>query len=588
MDRLPNQDEMSEDPYRSIMRMANDGIVVIQDDAVVLANRAFCRILDYDESSLTGKSFNELLDPVTAHLFKESQEGFNWGEEDRPSFRARLQNHDGSIVDVDMSTADFIFEGKPAIVAVVRDITEKIAMQAALEDSESRYKALYDSSPITYFTLTVHGIILQANKAAEKLLGYSTKDLLKRNISTFFDSDDSMETAGVQILSEVAQGKRITDLEIQMKKSNDKLIWVSVTANLVVSPDQTPTIGFMAMDINRRKMAEKREREERARADLYLEVMTHDLNNVNQNILFTLGYIEGVFDLPENLQTIIRDANWNVRRAARMIANMKTIITLRDTPPSKEPVDPYIQYEKALAAVREDLHWKTITINSELVLNEYTVVGYNFLEKVFFNIIHNAAVYDNDDDIVIDLNVEYMEKKRRIRLSFEDNGPGMSERLKEHIFRRTGDPSEQVVGRGLGLTLTDLIVRDLGGRIWAEDKVDDDPSKGTKIKLELPLWIEEAELPCGRESCIRFYKSNQCLFCEPVYEILILVADELGIPEETIALINIDDPNSGVSEEDIPMLPCVRICDSELVGLVTDEQIRNNLFTLLVKPCYPE
>jgi signal transduction histidine kinase len=316
--------------------------------------------------------------------------------------------------------------------------------------------------------------------------------------------------------------------------------------------------------------------------------MTHDLNNVNQNILFSLGYIDGVFDLPENLQLTIRDANWNVRRAARMIAAMKTIITMIDTPPIKEPVDLHTQYERALASVQDDLHWKKITVNSELKADEYTVVGHKFLERVFFNILHNAAVYDSDDDITIDLKVEYMDKKRRIRLSFEDNGPGMSEKLKAHIFRRTGDPSEQVVGRGLGLTLTDLIVRDLGGRIWAEDKVEGDSSKGTRIKLEIPLWVEEAELICGRESCIRFYKSNQCLFCEPVYEILLLVADELGIHENSIQIINVDDPNAGISEAELPMLPCVRICESELVGLVSDEQVRNNLFSLLVKPCYPE
>ena len=138
---------------------------------------------------------------------------------------------------------------------------------------------------------------------------------------------------------------------------------------------------------------------------------------------------------------------------------------------------------------------------------------------------------------------------------------------------RTGDPSEQVVGRGLGLTLTDLIVRDLGGRIWAEDKMDGDPSKGTRIIFELPLWVEKAELLCGEASCIRFYKSADCLFCEPVYEILMLVADELGIPEETIKSINVDDPKAGISEAELPMLPCIRICDSELVGLVSDDAI---------------
>jgi len=64
---------------------------------------------------------------------------------------------------------------------------------------------------------------------------------------------------------------------MQFQKADGRPIWVSVRANLLEYLDKSSNIGFLATDIDRRKNAETRENKERERANLYLEVMTHDL-----------------------------------------------------------------------------------------------------------------------------------------------------------------------------------------------------------------------------------------------------------------------------------------------------------------------
>ena len=171
---MPDQHSNSkkqEDQYASMIKMANDGIIIIQDETIMLANPAFQRMLGHEDDSLVGRPITDLLETTTAHLYSEVQEKFDWGEWGRPSFRIRFQRNDGTVLNVEISTSDLIHEGKPAILGIVRDITHQLELEAAIDASETRYRALYDSSPIAYFSLSLIGNILQVNKAAEQLLG---------------------------------------------------------------------------------------------------------------------------------------------------------------------------------------------------------------------------------------------------------------------------------------------------------------------------------------------------------------------------------------------------------------------------------
>jgi len=246
----------------------------------------------------------------------------------------------------------------------------------------------------------------------------------------------------------------------------------------------------------------------------------------------------------------------------------------------------YIQIAKF--AVEEDFPWKKILLTTNIKKGEFLVAGHEYLHQVCFNIIHNSLSYDESKVVEIEVNAEQIDNLKMVRLEFIDKGPGVPDATKEFIFRRTGSPDEQIVGRGLGLTLVHQIVRSLGGRIKAEDRVAGDHTQGVKFVIMLPMWVEAAELPCGRNTCITFYRSNHCVFCDPAMETLLSVLNEQGVPPSMVESINVDDPSAGIDREEMPMLPFIKICDEELSGFISDESIRSAVAKLAMMHCYPD
>ena len=576
-----------QDEYFGMVMLANDGIIILQDDRIVMANPAFLEMLGFDFVDLEGKPITDLLEPTTAHQFEEVQEGFNWGQSGRPAFRTRFLKKDRTLVHVEISTSDFVFSRKPAIMGIVRNVSQQVELEAAVDASESRYRALFDSSPISYFSLSLMGNVLQVNKAATRLLGYEEDDLLRRNFSSFIPDGEGKEIVG-QMLSEAANGKTVEDFEMQMKTADGRSTWVSVTANLLEYSDQSSTIALMALDIDRRKNAEAREQLERNRANLYLEVMTHDLNNVNQSLLFSTGLLENSEDIPEQYRPLLHESSWNVRRAARMVANLRSLFRLANEPPTRTKVDFNDFLQSSLSVVRGDFPWKTLELTTNIEKGKFEVAGHQYLEQVCFNILHNAMTFDEQDTVVLEVNAEIVDAVKMVRIEFADRGPGVPDSAKEFIFRRTGSPDDQIVGRGLGLTLVDRIVKNIGGKIRVEDIVKGDPSQGARFVLMLPLWIEAPELHCGRNTCITFYKSNHCVFCDPAMEILTTVLDSLGVPQSMVESINVDDPGVEITDEELPMLPYIKICKQELTGFISESSIRSSVMNLLMTNCYPD
>jgi len=76
--------------------------------------------------------------------------------------------------------------------------------------------------------------------------------------------------------------------------------------------------------------------------------------------------------------------------------------------------------------------------------------------------------------------------KEYIRISVEDNGPGISDEFKEKIFGRFSRGKTNAKGKGLGLYLIKSLVEDFHGKVWVEDRVPGDHAKGARFVVMLP------------------------------------------------------------------------------------------------------
>ncbi len=561
---------------QKMMDVVHDGMVIIQDEDIIMMNEIFSDMLGYQSNDILDTAFEDIIEAQTRRRDRDIIDRLLAGES-VSQFATRLISKTGEIVHVEVKPTAVNFDDAPAILACIKNVSTEVALENAVADLEKRFANLYDMSPVAYFMLDRDGTIEQVNAAAEELLGEDAEELVGKQISVYFPVPKLGYDPAADIVREVLRGKSVNDLEMEMRRSDGRAIWISASSRALESEsDRHVTIGFTAVDITRRRAMEQKLRQESERANLYMEVMTNDLNMTNQNVLFALEDLSISVDLPERLQGLLSETSWSLRSAARMIANMGVLISLDHEPPVKSKTKLLPHFRKAVREATRDFEWKTLDINSNIEDISFEVNGHAFMWYIFFNIIHFSSRSDTSDKVKLEINAELTETDDMLRIEFTDYGPGIPDEQKSQIFRRNGAAADQLEGKGLGLTLADRYITDLGGRIWVEDRVSDNPSKGSKFVILLPLWKEAIQLPP-----ILYYKSDHCIFCGPVLSTLTIVLNELGLGVSALQIINVDDEDAPVTEEDLPALPTIQMGSEQLSGFLSEDDLREAVSKML-------
>jgi PAS domain S-box-containing protein len=561
---------------QNILDVVNEGMIVIQDEDVIMANSAFADMLESDHDELIDVAFEDLVDKMARRHDSALINSFVNGE-DLSRFSTRLASKSGNALHVEITPSSLKIDGKPAILASVKNISKQIALESAVAELENRFASLYDMSPVAYFTLNRNGVIEQVNAATEELLRTTAEEIIGKPLSAFLPEPKPGYSPGADIIREVLLGKSVKDLEMEFRCSEGRSLWVSVSARALTSGVDRPIeIALTAVDITRRRAMEQNLREESERANLYLDVMTSDLNMTNQNVLFVLEDISISVDLPERLRTLLSETAWGLRNAARMIANIGVLISLDQSPPEKQQTRLLPHFNKAVREALRDFEWKTIKITSNIADHAFDVIGHAFMWYIFFNIIHYCASVDTRDKVLLNINADLTEVDNMVRIEFDHRGPGIPDSEKALIFMRGGESKDALAGRGLGLTLVARYISQLGGRIWVEDRVKGKPNLGARFIVLIPAWKEVISIPQ-----IVFYKSDHCVFCGPVLASLTTVLNEMGIDSHNLKTINVDDPDSEVSEDDLPALPTIYMGEEQLSGYLSEDDLRAAITKLL-------
>ncbi len=558
--------------YQKILDAVTDGILISSGGYVVLVNKIFADMLGYEIDDLIDLPIDRLFDPMTIRNDPTIIERFI--KNDAPSrFITRLRTKNGESIHVRFNPVSVRYEGQPAILASIDDMSKQLRLESTVAALEQRFASLYDMSPVAYFTISSAGVIEQVNQEGEKLLGLDASDIIGHHLSEFlFSAKTGDYDPAEQLLREVMRGKDVTGIEIQIRRSDGRTLWVSVSsAPLDYGTEHPAEIGLTAIDVTSRKAAETRLKEEMERADLYLSLMINDLNRTNQSALYSLEVISSAPSLSEEYRQLMMETAWGIRRASRMIANIRTLMTLRTTPPETRRTDIYPHIERGRREAARDFVRKSLVVRTDLREGMYFVRGHAFLWSAFFNVIHNCLMYDLNDEVVVDIRVT--SKDGSVRIDIEDRGPGIPADMRERVFRRGVTLQDRGMQGGLGLTVVNTIISGLGGQVWIEDRIPGQSNQGTRVCIRLPAWIEAAE-EAARETMIDFYKSEHCVFCGPMLDNLNFVLDELGVGRSQVRVIDVDDPASGVTVDQLPTLPTIRLGSTEVAGYLSAEDLR--------------
>jgi PAS domain S-box-containing protein len=226
-------------------------------------------------------------------------------------------------------------------------------------------------------------------------------------------------------------------------------------------------------------------------SELFLDLMSHDINNMNQ---IGLGFLEMARDRIESGHCIgkadiqlIDKAREALQNSSLLIGNVKKLQQLHSETLPLVAID--------LCVIINDIknhysvsHGRMVRIIFEPVPGCY-VMANDLLRDVFANLVSNAIKHTPDTcNLIIDIALAkiYEGGNKYFLVTVSDNGPGIPDKLKRKIFTRFQKGVSNAEGKGLGLYLVKTLVEAFCGKVWVEDRVPGDYTKGAKFVVMLP------------------------------------------------------------------------------------------------------
>jgi two-component system, cell cycle sensor histidine kinase and response regulator CckA len=249
----------SEERYRTIIENIQDGY--FENDLagnLTFVNDALCRNLGYSREELIGMNYRQYTDEKTAmELFRYYDRLYRTGEPINLLEIERIRK-DGTKSFAEISTSLIRdSEGKPiGLRGISRDITERKQAEEALQESEERYRALYDRSHDCVFVLDFEGKFIDANQAALTLLGYENTDIPSLNIASVLDERDLSK--GLQDLNEMIQTGFQKEISIyRLRRKDGGIVYVETQGSVIYRDGKPHSIQGIARDVTEQKRAEE-------------------------------------------------------------------------------------------------------------------------------------------------------------------------------------------------------------------------------------------------------------------------------------------------------------------------------------------
>ena len=350
----------------------------------------------------------------------------------------------------------------------------------ALRESESRFRTLAETSSAGI--IVYRQKILYANPATERLLGYSVEELLSMDLVDFVHPD-FRDTVRERVECRLKGEAVPPHYEYLMVRKDGETRWIDVSVTQFQYQGQSAGLGVL-IDITDRKRAEEGLKAAKAQVEMYLDLMSHDITNLNQIGIGFLEFALSTMDLDGSSRELISKPLDALQSSTRLIENVRKLQRVIEGGVRHYETDVDLVIRE-LVSTYSNLVGRDIQINYTGC--KCTVIANELLTDVFSNIIGNAIKHSLGQLIVsITLKQEVVDGKPYCYVSVEDNGPGISDELKVRLFSRFQKGKTRTSGKGLGLYLVKVLVEDYGGKVWLEDCVAGEHAKGCKFVILLP------------------------------------------------------------------------------------------------------
>ncbi len=262
--RIAAEQQRADLRFRDLVDLAPDGVVACdKNGTILLVNVAAEKMFGYPRAELIGKPIEVLI----PERYRARHGGHIAGYAAAPSPRPMGSGleltglrKDGSEFPVEISLSPMRGDGGLTISAAIRDITGRRAIERDLQ----HLAAIVDTSEDAIITETLAGDVTSWNASAERMFGYSAKEILGRSIAILL-RDGTLDDERA-MLDAIARGEKVAAFETQRRRKNGTLIDVSIRLSALYEHGRVVGASKVVRDISERKRMEAAAR----RANAYL------------------------------------------------------------------------------------------------------------------------------------------------------------------------------------------------------------------------------------------------------------------------------------------------------------------------------
>jgi len=353
------------------------------------------------------------------------------------------------------------------------------AREEALRDEEESHRKALDNAPAPIFKISCQdGVILRANREAEKVTRFSEEELKGQPIWTLHPPDEREELC--QLFQETNNQGYVSREDLRLITKGGEVVSVSVYFGTIEHRGER-TIQGIYVDVSDRKLLESQliQSEKMAAIGQLAAGIAHELRNplgIIMNALYDLSEI-----LPLNNPEVREDlqiAKDEIVRAQEIITNLLEFS--RDGGAEMEEVNLNDLLRKTLQLMRKYLQTNNVKVVTSFGKVGTCLANQNALRQVFLNLITNAVQAMPQGG---ELRLRTQRKAdRTVLIEFTDTGVGIPEHHLHSIFNPFFTTKEPGQGTGLGLSVVHSVVKRYQGNITVHSK----PNVGTTFLIELP------------------------------------------------------------------------------------------------------
>jgi PAS domain S-box-containing protein len=372
-------------------------------------------------------------------------------------------------------------------------LQERKQVEDALRESEDLYRDLVECSQYLICTHDLQGQILSINQEGARLVGYSKRDLLNKNIRDLLLPKFRDEFA---TYLDTIQKYRVAKGLMRIRTANDEDRILEYHNTLRIEGVPSPIVRAIAHDITKYKSVEKALKDKtddlaRSNEDLeqFAYVASHDLQEPLRTVTSYVQLLARRYQgkLDSDADEFIGFAVNGTVRMWRLINDLLAYSRVGMYGGELEPTDS----DAVLVQTINDLKI-TIVENGALITHDplpMVMADRPQLGQLFQNLIGNAIKFRRDEPPCVHISAS--RNGSGWTFSVKDNGIGIAPEYSERIFIifQRLHSREEYVGTGIGLAVCKKIVERHGGRIWVKSEV----GKGATFYFILPAV--KTELP---------------------------------------------------------------------------------------------